>query len=216
MTPLRIVIVFLEAPAPFGSAAARWFAVLLKELVVRGHRVTAFAACSKSNEMDDARAEFPSPEYDLRLYPLPTRKGVWSKLETLRRPYSYMFSTELKRDLEVELARGFDVLHLEHIWSGWLGLRHARRAILNVLSLYRIDLAEVPVHGPSGWLTRRLLYGAERRLSAAYPHLVTLSERLRAGLAELNPLADIEIIPLGIDTERYPFIPDNRRLLSRL
>jgi len=211
MTPLRIVIVFLEAPAPFGSAAARWFAVLLKELVARGHRVTAFAACSKSNEMADARAAFPAPEYDLRLYSFPERKGLRAKFETLRRPYSNMFSAELKRDLEAELARGFDVLHLEHIWSGWLGLRHARRAVLNVLSLYCIDLAEVPVGGPVGWLKRRMLYGAERRLAAAYPHLVTLSDRLRAGLTGLNPRADIEIIPLGIDAARYPFIPDDRR-----
>ena len=35
MTPLRIVIVILEAPVPFGNAAARWFYVLLRELVAR-------------------------------------------------------------------------------------------------------------------------------------------------------------------------------------
>ena len=44
---------------------------------------------------------------------------------TIRRPYSYMFGPELRRDLAAELARGFDVLHLEQLWSGWLGLGHA-------------------------------------------------------------------------------------------
>jgi len=34
----------VEAPVPFGNAAARWYYVLLRELVARGHRVTAFAA----------------------------------------------------------------------------------------------------------------------------------------------------------------------------
>ncbi len=112
MKPLRIVVVLIEAPVPFGNAAARWFYVLLRELVARGHRVTCFAACSKPAEMDEGRHLFPTPDYDLRLYPFPVRRGLRAKLETLRRPYSYMFSPELKRDLEVELARGFDVLHL--------------------------------------------------------------------------------------------------------
>src|SRR5690242_20338063 len=98
----------VEAPVPFGNAAARWFYVLLKELVSRGHRVTALAACSKSSEMDEARTRFPAPEYDLRVYPFPQRSGIGSKLETLRRPYSYMFSHEMKRDLEAELAKGYD------------------------------------------------------------------------------------------------------------
>ena len=92
MNPLRIVLAMVEAPVPFGNAAARWFYVLLRELVARGHRVSAFAACSKPAEMDEARRLFPAPAYDLRLYPFPVRKGLAAKLETLRRPYSYMFS----------------------------------------------------------------------------------------------------------------------------
>src|SRR5690349_11065113 len=100
MTSLRIVVVFLEAPIPFGNAAARWYFVLLRELVARGHRVTAFAACCKPSEMDEARKLFPASQYDLRLYPFPVRSGLRAKIETFRRPFSYMFSDELKRDLE--------------------------------------------------------------------------------------------------------------------
>ena len=140
MKPLRIVVVFLEAPIPFGNAAARWYYVLLRELVARGHRVTAFAACSKEREMDEARRLFPAPEYDLRLYPLPVRSGLRAKVETIRRPYSYMFSAELKRDLETELAVDYDVLHLEQLWAGWLGLTHRDKALVNVHHLVWIDL----------------------------------------------------------------------------
>ena len=208
---LRIIIVFLEAPAPFGSAGARWFAVLLKELVARGHRVTAFAACSKSNEMIDAQSTFPDSKYDLRLYSFPARKGSRAKLETLRRPYSYMFSAEFRRDLEAELARGYDVLHLEHIWSGWVGLSHVSRALLNIHSLYRIDLTGVAEGGVIGRVMRRLLYMAERRVATKYRHLVTLSERLRAGIATMNTCAEIAVIPLAIDSTLYWFIPDNCR-----
>ena len=52
MTPRRIVMAMIEPPLPFGSAAARWYYVLLKGLVERGHRVTAFAACSKPEEIE--------------------------------------------------------------------------------------------------------------------------------------------------------------------
>ena len=45
MTPLRVIVVMIEPPLPFGNAVARWFYVLLRELVARGHRTTAFAAC---------------------------------------------------------------------------------------------------------------------------------------------------------------------------
>src|SRR4051812_15216617 len=98
--PLKILIVMVEPPLPFGNAAARWFYVLMKGLVDRGHRVRAFASCAKPGEAEAARKLFPSPQFDLRIYPNPLRKGLRSKLNTLRRPYSYMFSPELERDLE--------------------------------------------------------------------------------------------------------------------
>ena len=57
MKPLRVVVVMVEPPLPFGTAAARWYYVLLRGLVERGHRVTAFAVCS--NAADVERPGFP-------------------------------------------------------------------------------------------------------------------------------------------------------------
>ena len=54
MKPLRIVVVMPEAPVPFGNAAARWYYVLVRELVARGHRVTCFSASSKASELETA------------------------------------------------------------------------------------------------------------------------------------------------------------------
>ena len=88
---MRIVIVMVEAPVPFGKAVARWYAVLLRGLVARGHRVTAFAACSDLGQMAEAARLFPAPTYDLRLYAFSQRRGPLAKLETLRRPHSYPF-----------------------------------------------------------------------------------------------------------------------------
>src|SRR5947209_7348200 len=110
MAPRRIVMAMIEPTLPFGNAAARWYYVLLKGLVERGHEVTAFAACSKAREIGEARALFPAPDYDLRLYPIPEGGGLASKWRTLRRPYSYMFSPELRRDLDAELAQGYDFI----------------------------------------------------------------------------------------------------------
>src|SRR5579885_2252150 len=132
MRSLRIVLVMIEPPLPLGNAAARWFYVLLKGLVERGHRVTAFAACSRAADIKEAQKLFPAPDYDLRCYPFPHRKGAAAKLQTLRRPYSYMFGSDLRRDLEKRLAEGFDVLHLEQLWSSWLGAGHRERALVNI------------------------------------------------------------------------------------
>lgn len=211
MMPLRIVIVFLEAPVPFGNAASRWFYVLLRELVRRGHRVTAFAACSKASEMDEARRLFPAPDYDLRLYPFPTRSGLWAKWKTLCRPYSYMFSTELKRDLETELARGFDVLHLEQLWSGWLGLRHCVKTLVNVHHLVWIDQQFVRPPTVGARFRQSLMFKAERLLVRRLKHFRACSPRLVPEMMGLNPTADYATIPVGLDFDLYPYIPDNRR-----
>ncbi len=212
MKPLRIVLVMIEAPIPFGSAASRWFYVLYRELVARGHHVTAYAVCSKQSEMAAARSLFPAPKFDLRLYPVRTQSGLRSRLNTLRRPQSYMFSVEMKTDLGNELKRGFDVLHLEHIWSGWVGLNDTSKAVLSVLSLYQIDLANVA--RPPGVFNRLrhwLLLWGEARLIRAYPVVTTLSDRLKHGIQNVNPRADVTVIPLGIDPDLYEYIPDTSR-----
>ena len=211
MTPLRIVLVMVEAPVPFGNAAARWFYVLLRELVARGHRVTAFAACSKPAEMDEARKLFPAPEYDLRLYPFPVRSGLAARFETLRRPYSYMFSAELKRDLETELARGFDILHLEQLWSGWLAGVHRDKALVNVHHLVWIDQEYIRPPTLRLRFNRWLMFRAERTLVRRLRHFRSCSPRLVPEMLAVNPAADIATVPVGIDPALYPYIPDERR-----
>ncbi|HEY2155977.1 MAG TPA: glycosyltransferase family 4 protein [Isosphaeraceae bacterium] len=208
MAARRVVLVMIEPPSPFGNAAARWFYVLLRGLVARGHRVAAFAACSKPREIDEARGLFPSPDYDLRPYPFPAGGGAGSKLRTFRRPYSYMFSPELRRDLGAELAKGYDVLHLEQLWAGWLGLGHAAKAVVNIHYLARIDLADAPTSGAAGLIRHRMMLGAETRLIRAYPRITTLSPRLTEAVAAINPRAHVSTVPLGIDASLYPFGTD--------
>lgn len=211
MAPLRIILVCLEAPIPFGNAAARWYYVLLRELVARGHRVTCFAACSKQSEMDEARRLFPAEQYDLRLYTFPPRRGFRSKLQTLARPYSYMFSPELARDLETELTQGYDILHLEQLWCGWLALRHRDRALVNVHHLTWIDQEFLRPTTLRGRAERLLMFRAEETLIRRLRHFRTCSPRLVPEIMRVNPSAVCTTIPVGIDTKQYDYITDNRR-----
>jgi glycosyltransferase involved in cell wall biosynthesis len=200
MQSLRIIVVMIEPPLPFGNAAARWYYVLLKGLVERGHRVTAFATCSKPAEIEEAKQLFSAPAYDLRCYTHPRRTGLGAKWETLRRPYSYMFSPRFRSDLEAELARGFDVLHLEQLWSGWMGLAHTDRAVINVHYLPGIDLADT---GTS--VATRLALRAERMLLRRFPRFSALSPRLAEAVRRANSSAEVSVTPLGMDTSLYPF-----------
>jgi glycosyltransferase involved in cell wall biosynthesis len=205
MKSLRILLVMFVPPLPFGNPDARWYYVLLKELVERGHQVTAFAPCAKSEDIAKAKALFPAPKYDLRCYPFPERQGLMAKIETIQQPYSYVFSPQLRHDLAAELAKPYDVLHLEQLWSGWLGLKHRERAVVNVHYLFSIDRVFQSPNSLENQFRRWLSYGAEKKLLKAFPRIITLSDRLTKCVSQINPKACLHTIPLGIDLSLYPF-----------
>lgn len=210
MKPLRIVLVMIEAPVPFGNAAARWFYVLLKELVARGHKVTAFAACSKQSEIDEAKKLFPAPEYDLRLYPFPKLGKLESKLTTLTKPYSYMFGVDLKEQLKQVLATGYDVLHLEQLWTAWL-VENVDKSLVNVHHLVWIDQEELAGGSLSARFNRWLMFRAERMLIRRIKFIRSCSSRLVPEMLKVNRKARIETVPVGIDATIYPYIPNEKR-----
>jgi polysaccharide biosynthesis protein PslH len=203
--PQKIILVMIEPPLPFGDAAARWFYVLLKELVARGHQVKAFASCSNPADITKATNLFPQPTYDLRCYPIILRSGLKAKLESFQRPYSYLFSEQLKADLAVELSQPYDVLHLEQLWSGWLGIKHPKNMFLNVHYLLSLDGAFSGTINPENWLRNQMTNRAERFLLQSLPHIITLSDRLQSSIQAINPKARVHVVPLGLDLSLYPF-----------
>ena len=211
MPPKRIVLVMIDPPLPFGSAAARWYSVLLKGLTARGHRVTAFASCARAEDIDAALALFPAPEYDLRPYPVLAGAGPFSRLGTLVRPFSFMFSDRFANDLDAVLAEGFDVLHLEQLWSGWLGLGHAGKSVLSLHYLPSIDMSLTRPRSLREWLHRRLEAWSEPRLIRSYPRFSVCTPRLGEEVRQIHPRADVSVIPFGLDFSGYPFLPDERR-----
>ncbi|MCZ6918828.1 MAG: hypothetical protein O7I93_18785, partial [Gemmatimonadetes bacterium] len=192
MSPRRILLVMPDLPLPFGSAAGRWYYVLLRGLVERGNDVTAFAASASADDRVAALDLFAKPAFDLRVFPHPARgTGLLAKWETVRRPYSYVFGPDLQRDLQAALGRGFDILHLEQVWAGWLGLDHVDHALLNVHYLVDIDLAMVRAGNPAAALRRAVTRRAERRILGHYRTITALTDRLAARVAAVAPRASV-------------------------
>ncbi|MBI4402679.1 MAG: glycosyltransferase family 4 protein [Deltaproteobacteria bacterium] len=207
---LRIVLVFNEAPLPDGNAAAKWYYVLLKGLVERGHRVTSFISCDAQQERDLLKY-FPSANYDLRVFRRATRSGLIGKIKTIRRPYSYLFSTEFETNLTKELALGFDVLHLESLWSGWVGLNFSERSLINFHFLHHIDSSKSRVLGLRNRLLDKVTKRSEYYLLNCYNHIATVSSRLSQSAKHINPSAHVHIIPIALELSRYPFEKNKER-----
>jgi polysaccharide biosynthesis protein PslH len=206
---VRIIVVTTEPPDPFGNAASRWFYVLLRGLVERGHQVTMLSSFSDTTSKDKAEALFPGPAYDLRCFAHARNPGILGKLKTLREPYGYVFSTHLRETLRELCSAGFDVLHLEHLWSGWLGWKYANRALLNVHYLFSSDLLNSEAQGRYDHLRRLATFAAERRLLSHYPHVAALTERLVTDIRRIVPSSRARVLPLGIDPKLYSFVPDD-------
>jgi glycosyltransferase involved in cell wall biosynthesis len=206
MKSLRIILVINSPPLPFGKADSRWYYVLLKGLVAKGHRVTVFVACNTLEDIAKSQAIFPSPQYDSRCYLIPTQnQGLIGKIKTIQQPYSYVFSSKLRQDLAAELTQPYDILHLEQLWTGWLGLKNLEKAVINIHYLFSLDGTFENSKSLQTQLIKFFTYRAEKKLLKAFPKIITLSDRLSKHIQQINPQAEIYTVPLGIDFSLYPF-----------
>jgi polysaccharide biosynthesis protein PslH len=97
------------------------------------------------------------------------------------------------------------------LWTGWIGLEHATRAVVNVHFLFSIDLECERPEGLMGRLLWWRTVAAERALLRKYPHVITLSPRLTCRVRELTSRSSVTTVPLGIDHALYSYIPDAGR-----
>jgi len=205
MKLLRIILLLPVPPLPFSSAAGRWFYVLVKGLVERGHNVTSFVVCNELEEIGKVDSLFPQPNYDIRCYLIHKNQGMIQKTRSFQRPYSYTFSPELQRDLAIELVQPYDVFHCEVLWSSWLGLKYKERTVVNVHYLFTIDGIFEHSKSLEFQLRRFITYRAEHKLLKAFPRFIALSERLAKYIHQINPQALVHTVPLGLDFSMYPF-----------
>lgn len=178
---------------------------MLKGLHELGYRVTAFAASTDPKETETALRLFPAGKYDLRCYPFPQRNGVRAKWQTLRRPHSYNFSDALRRDLRVEMALGFDILHCEQTWTGWLAVDVPKQTIVNVHYSFQIDCAHLEPGSFRERIVAMRTRQAEKYLLRSFPLICALTGPLAERIQRINPRARVEVIPLGIDSTLYEY-----------
>ena len=208
---MRIVVVTPAVPHPFGDTAARWFHVLITELLARGHEVVALAVTEEADErISEAKSRLSGRGGQLTLYCHRLKVdsvALRRKWHNLVRPRS-----ELRQDsalaglLQRELAKGYDVLHLEQMSTGWLGLE-VPRALLNVHYFDVIDWAakENPTLGDRKalWLAQR----ATRRLLRGINNVRLLTSRLEEMAKSINPKGRYWVVPLALDTALYAMQP---------
>jgi glycosyltransferase involved in cell wall biosynthesis len=208
---MKVVVVSPAVPHPFGETAARGLWVLVTGLLARGIHVV----CLVVTEEDDARvqearrrlAAAGGGRLELTVF-APSVRPVWRrKLRSLRRPFSETLHAEgFAAALARHTDQGYDVLHLEQLWSGWIGLARPR-ALLNVYQFEVIDwehrrlrtLAEGKALVQMRRATRRIIEGAR--------HVRVVTGRLLERARAINAGAEYSLIPFALDLSLYPVQP---------
>jgi polysaccharide biosynthesis protein PslH len=203
----RVLVVTLNEPFPFGQASGRWCHALLKGLAARGYDVRCLSASAHETWAHASSAMFKGTGVRLSFYPshVAHQQNRWARRwRTFLQPFSYTLTETLRRDLDVAIRQGYDVLHLEQLWSGYLATGR-ERTLTSIHHLEHLDLAGI--WRPSGrflfakWLMRR----AERRLLTQLRHLRTTTPRLAAVAWRLNPRAAIYTVPIALDPSLCEF-----------
>lgn len=206
---MRVVVVTPALPRPFGETAARGLDALLGALLARDVEVACLVVTEESAaSVRSTRERFAGRRGGERMALsvfAPRRCPVVARrLASLRRPFSETLHAEgLQAALARESAAGYDVLHLEQLWSGWVGLEHPP-ALLNVYQLEVIDwqgrrglgLGERKALLQMRRATRHILEGAR--------HVRVVSRRLQAEVRARNPAVDCACVPFALDASQYP------------
>jgi glycosyltransferase involved in cell wall biosynthesis len=208
---VKIVIVTPAVPHPFGDTSARWFYVLITELIARGHDVVAVAATEEPDKLvGEARQWLSRTDGHLTLHVHRLKVDSFAlrrKWQNLLRPCSELLQdSELTAILGRELAKGYDVLHLEQMSTGWLGLGMAR-ALLNV---HYFDVIDWAGRDNLTFGERKALWQAERatkHLLGGIRNVRLLTPRLKEFAQAIEPEGRYWVVPFALDTSLYLMPP---------
>jgi glycosyltransferase involved in cell wall biosynthesis len=207
------VLVLPAAPLPFGDTAARWFHLMARDLLARGHSVSCLTVTDEpAAKVDEARDRLlaAAPPGRLRFQAFPLRGPVHPlrrKLRNAWRPFSELAYAPGFRDALVsELARGYDVLHLEQLWSGWAGLG-IPRTLLNIHHLEIIDLEDTRGGTLHERKARWQMARATARLLRETRTMRVFSARLLDRVRTFNDSARCFVVPFALDVGLYPLQP---------
>jgi len=210
---LRVLLVCPAAPVPFGDTAARWFHLLARELLAEGNDVSCLTVSDEpAARIREAEAALGrvggSGRLRFRAFPMrATLPTVCRKLRSAWRPFSDVYyAPGFRAALAEECARGYDVLHLEQLWSAWAGLGRPR-ALLNLHHLEVIDLEGSSPRDLADRKARWQMARATRHLLARTSAVRCFTSRLRERVRSVNPDAACWVVPFALDLSLYPMVP---------
>jgi len=180
-------------------------------LLARGHEIVALAVTEEPEQRVSEANQWLSKHggkltlhcHRLKVDAVSLRR----KWNNLLRPRSEMLQDSVLTGLlGLELAKGYDVLHLEQMSTGWLGLG-VPRALLNVhffdaidwAAKDNMDLGERKALWQAQRATRHLLHGIH------YVRLLT--PRLKEMAESIHPGGNYWVVPLALDTALYQMQP---------
>ncbi len=210
---MKVIVVTPAVPHPFGDTAAKWSFVLLRELLKRGHDVLSLTAGGDPPaRVSEAEQILRQTDVDKRLtfiyrHLQPSSSFLGRKLRSLRQPFSELLhDREFTSDLRTAVAGGYDVLHLEQLFTGWVGL-DVPRTLLNIHHFEIID-----------WEDRQLMTLNQRKdliqMRRATTQIIRrtrnmrmFSPRLLDKAQTINPGARYWVLPFALDMSFYPMGP---------
>ena len=209
---MKVVVVSPAVPHPFGETAARGLYVLVVGLLARGVHVVCLVVTEEdASRVQDARERLASASWsgrlEMEIFAPTVRPALLRKLRSARRPFSEtLYADGFEAALARHTATGYDVLHLDQLWSGWAGLTRPR-ALLNVYQFEIVDwehrrlrtLAEGKALVQMRRATRRILRGSR--------HVRVVTRRLLERAREINADAEYSMIPFALDLSLYPMQP---------
>jgi glycosyltransferase involved in cell wall biosynthesis len=196
-------------PQPFGETAARGLDALLAQLLVRGINVSCLVVTEESAaSVDKARQRLHrlsgGERLDVTVFAPRRRPVLLRKLRSLRRPFSETLQAEgFAEALAARVAAGYDVLHLEQLWSGWVGLDRAR----TIVNVYQLEVLDWQGRRGLGLAERKALLQmrrATRRILKGSRHVRVVSRRLHERVSAMNPALDCVCVPFALDASHYP------------
>jgi glycosyltransferase involved in cell wall biosynthesis len=126
-----------------------------------------------------------------------------------------MLSSQMIQDVKASMAEGFDVIHLEQVWSAWLLPKYEAKSFLSVHYLASIDAEN---YRPKEWRYRLIFWlqkRTERALLKKIHVIKTCSNRLKEKIQTWYPEKKISSIPWGIDTNLYEYVANEDRRNSK-
>jgi glycosyltransferase involved in cell wall biosynthesis len=199
-------------PLPFGNTDARWLHVVVTELAKRGVEVTCVSSTEENQDaVDRARGSAARHGYELVPVPFSIEEGLLRrKMSSLRRPFSERDrSAELRKVLDGEVHRGYDVIHIEHLFNGWLADWLPR----SVVYIHHLEVIDWASRTDLTLRDRQVLFQmsrATRHLLRRVPRAIVATPRIAAEISawrdQITP-----VVPIGIDPSLYTMTARNDR-----